>query len=89
MLMLMVPEMLRGGAGLVLTVGACHSPPDLQRQQHQEEDGDQALHGGDYSGVRRLAGAIQLVQTALLFGTQLQRYLPGTPGAVDDVVWLR
>jgi hypothetical protein len=45
-LMLMVPEMLRGGTGFVLAIDASCSQAELQGQKNQEEDCEPATHCG-------------------------------------------
>ncbi len=46
-----VAHMGQAGRLFVLAIGGCRNPDGLQRKQHQQEDGDDAAHEQDLSGL--------------------------------------
>lgn len=46
-----VAYMGQAGPLFLLAIGRCCNPDGLQRKQHQQEDGDDAAHGLDLSGL--------------------------------------
>lgn len=47
-----VAHMGQSGRLFVLAIRRCCNPDGLQREQHQQEDGGDAAHGRDLSGLR-------------------------------------
>ena len=58
-LVLVVTQVPRSSVGLVSAVGCHGRPAELERQQHEQDDGEEATHGQESSGYRVCPGKTQ------------------------------